>query len=351
MATYYWRSAVNNAWTTNNWSTTDGGGLSGTYPQAGDTAIFKASSGQGDCWLGAHVSITKLDMRSDYTGTLRGNTYNFTTTGDMIIAGTQIVVGSGTWTTAGHLNYANVGTFTPGTSTFIMTGTSKILTISAANRYFYNLTINGTVTSVGSILWHNSLTIMANKTLTLGAAAGNYNLGATRISKLYVQNGATIDCGGFGINWYYPGSGGIQNMYTTGRIINGTLQCLYPASSMGTSVWDFGTTYGLEAHMRVYGPATADGLFTFPNKVCKMGGYFQPELRSWYTAGTLSIVPAGNSTDVQFNNWVATYSDTTNTGYIRFDNTGRTGNYWRFNHHVYDWMNTDAGASTMDGCS
>jgi len=345
MATYYWRSAVNAGWTSNNWSLTDGGGLSGTYPQAADTAVFKASSGQGPCYLDAARTITKLDMRSDYTGTFSGATYNFTINGDCILAGTTVWLGSATnlWTVAGHFNYLNVSNFVPGTCTVKLTGTSKTLTNAVANRYFYNLEIWGTITTVNATVWHNSLTIKANKSLTLGADAGNYNLGAVRQSKLYLESGADFNLNGKFCSWFTPGTGGIASMASTARFRNGTMQILYPDAATGYGVWTWGATYGWEAYLRLFGPAGA-GQFTFANQVCKMYA-MRVEIRSWNAAGSMTLKPAGNATDVQFSSWVATYSDATNTGFIKFDNTGASGNYWRFASDVYDWMQTGAGAS------
>jgi len=134
-------------------------------------------------------------------------------------------------------------------------------------------------------------------------------------------------------------------MASTARIRNGSIRCLYPSTTTGVGVWDFGATYGWEVNFRVFGPSGNDGHFTFPNKVCKIGGYFRAEIRSWYPNGSLTLHAAGSSTDVQISGYFATLSDTVNIGSVNVDNTGVTGNKWTFNSHVYDWMETANGAS------
>jgi len=64
---------------------------------------------------------------------------------------------------------SSAGTFTAGTSTLIMSGTSKTIKTANTNGAPYNLTISGTVSTLSSLNVTNNLTIDAGKSLTMGS--------------------------------------------------------------------------------------------------------------------------------------------------------------------------------------
>ena len=175
MATYYWVAASANTWTSNNWSVSDGGGASGTYPQAADTAIFKSSSSNFNCTVNANINVTKLDMRSDYSGNFDVVTYDVTVE-DVDFSGSGTIdYGTGsTWFVSGNFDtHLTSGTHTGAEADFEFTGVGKILwprtikthggvwvkngaSYQLNNVTFYsgaggtgNLIIDGTVTGTG----------------------------------------------------------------------------------------------------------------------------------------------------------------------------------------------------------
>jgi hypothetical protein len=80
--------------------------------------------------------------------------------------------------------WAGAGTFTYGTSTLSMTGTSKNMNLFGGDTDIYNLDIQGTITNVNygannNFKVQNNLTVGTNKTLTSSGQIKLYNSGAT----------------------------------------------------------------------------------------------------------------------------------------------------------------------------
>ena len=63
---------------------------------------------------------------------------------------------------------SSAGTFTEGTSTVIMSGTTKTIKTANTNGELYNLQVRGAVASLSSLNVTNNLTVDVSKTLTMG---------------------------------------------------------------------------------------------------------------------------------------------------------------------------------------
>ncbi len=125
--TKYYRGG-NSDWDTDAaWSTETGGAADTTFATAEDDAIFDANS--GNCTLDADAAALSISV-PNYTGTLDADASDVAigsggldcTDGEAA----ELVLGSGLWTCAGPLDYADIGTLTYGlTSEFIMDNDSN----------------------------------------------------------------------------------------------------------------------------------------------------------------------------------------------------------------------------------
>jgi len=339
MATYYWVAPGVRIWndTTDAWSLSDGGAPVAAYPTTGDTAIFKASSGSENCTITANVSIASLSMYNDFAGELRTDnlsTYVHTITGDCIFgcaaAGSIKLGTTSTWSIGGNLQCNLVlGTWLPGSSKIIMTGTGKGLqTGQSGATYFYDLEINGTVTAnTTTVRWHHDLTVKTNKTLTVPTTMVAWNIGAVRQSKIYLESGATLDVSTSYVAWYSPGVGGVASMAATANLIGGTVYNFYPSISLGVGVWAMSTTNGYDAAFQVWGPATTDGQFTFPNQYCHISGTVICKQSNANASGSLNIRAGGSSCNVDIGGHLQIIMEASTTANMTV--TQSTGNYWR----------------------
>ncbi|OYU97200.1 MAG: hypothetical protein CFE21_02605 [Bacteroidetes bacterium B1(2017)] len=166
-ATYY--SIATGNWNSNStWSTSSGGNLSVSYPQAGDNVVIEG---------GYTVSVNTISACATViigyasTGSLSFNASQSLTVSDSVkvvaINGILDMSSGGTLNIGG--NFTNAGTFNSGSGTLVMNGSSQqTIQSSTAN----NLTLNN---SAGIILSSSTSTLTVNGTLTL--TNGEFNIG------------------------------------------------------------------------------------------------------------------------------------------------------------------------------
>ena len=203
----YWVGASGAAWnTTDSWSTSSGGSNGASIPGTSDTAIF--DSGDTDnCTLTAAVSVTAINMKSGYTGTVDAAGNNITTSSTVDVTGgtleidsssilavtgvltvdggtltstdgtidadSNVIMTAGTltapdgarFTVAGHWSTWAGGTFTHSSGTVTFDGTSTITTGGIGDgQDFYNVVLNGTSATQAT----NAIDIDNNFTITSG---------------------------------------------------------------------------------------------------------------------------------------------------------------------------------------
>ena len=175
----------------------------------GTGAQLTTMTGAGKTLTSAGQTIHNFAYNSAGTLTI-ADTYrsdgDFTITAGTVSPGNQTMNVGGNWTST-----EVGGTFTPGTSTVVFTGTSKTLAVptsSYSTGVFHNLTFNGSTTLttttwlVGMSQATSTILIGNNATLTInsGVTAQVYPPAQT----LTINNGATL--GGSGVFAYYDGA-------------------------------------------------------------------------------------------------------------------------------------------------
>ena len=136
--------AVESTWVATapaNWS--DASAWSNGVPGAADTAIFDATSVQ-TCTMDAAVSITGLQLKTGFTGTLYANAQSITLSGDLLVEQGLLDLSSGTHSFAGNITVTTadflVQTFNGGTATVSMSG-SGILNVYGDANVFHKLNL------------------------------------------------------------------------------------------------------------------------------------------------------------------------------------------------------------------
>src|SRR5579871_1641764 len=136
-ANRFWIAATSSNWNNSaNWATTSGGAGGATVPGTLDAAVFDGN-GLGNCTFNINVSVTSINVKAAYTGTIIQGTRSLTTSTTGIFSG-------GTFT-GGSANINIQGAFTLSGTAF--TSTSGILELNA-NAAFTGGTFahnNGTV--------------------------------------------------------------------------------------------------------------------------------------------------------------------------------------------------------------
>jgi hypothetical protein len=126
------------------------------------------------CTLGAGATFgSTLNIYSNHvsnTMTLDLTASNYALSATDITIGTRGILNgrASTITCSGNWD-SSAGTFTAGTSTLIMSGTSKTIKTANTNGALYNLQESGTTTTSSSVNITHSLTVDTGKTLTIGA--------------------------------------------------------------------------------------------------------------------------------------------------------------------------------------
>ena len=165
--TLYWVGADTSWNTASNWSTSSGGAGDGSVPTSSDDVVFDDQDAT-NCTLDVNAESASF-TNTNYAGTLDGDTFNMTVSGNFQFDSGALDLGTGTWTVSGDWDTSGVS-FTSATSTVVMNSADKDLD-TASNNEFNNLTIDGTievVTSGGDGSKVNStLTVNAGKTLTI----------------------------------------------------------------------------------------------------------------------------------------------------------------------------------------
>jgi len=118
--------------------------------------------------LGSTLSITSA--HTTYTATLDLSSSNHNLSATDITIGTRGILNgrASTITCSGNWD-SSAGTFTAGTSTLVMTGSSKTIKTANTNGAPYNFQESGTTTTSSSVNVTHSLTVDTGKTLTIGA--------------------------------------------------------------------------------------------------------------------------------------------------------------------------------------
>jgi hypothetical protein len=192
----YWVGADTSWNTASNWSATSGGAGGAGVPDSNSTVYFDGSD-VDNCTIDVAIDISALDVQSGYTGTLdfADATYSHVIGGDTTLAGGGIVdAGDSTITVGGNFNNKDQVTFTKGSSTVTMTGTSKTLTTSSS-KDLYELVIDGTVTlssATTTRLDATGLTVNLGKTFTLNSNV-EIAAGITSVINGTLDGGTTYD--------------------------------------------------------------------------------------------------------------------------------------------------------------
>jgi len=154
-------------------------------PQDGDRVVFNERSSK-DCIWDIDVSPSLFSLNTQYSGTVTLNT-DLTITGNLTVAGGALNLNDQDLTVDGYLligsegtlyatsstitikgDWANVGTFDPGTSTVVLAGTNQTI---YGNTTFYNLI--KIVTTADTLYFEAGSTQTILNNLTFQGADGN----------------------------------------------------------------------------------------------------------------------------------------------------------------------------------
>jgi hypothetical protein len=148
MADRYWVGSTTSWNTSSNWASSSGGAGGAGVPTSADAAIFDGN-GTGNMTPDVAISVASLDVQPGYSGTIYLADYSHASSGDVTFAGSgHLDMGNATFRVSGNYDHQNQATYTRGTSTVILDGTSKNLLFSS-NKGFQNLTISGSYTATG----------------------------------------------------------------------------------------------------------------------------------------------------------------------------------------------------------
>ena len=302
--TYYKRDTnpTNNNWNQNdNWSTVSSASSTntGTFPIAGDTALFDAGSIQ--CTINTASAVAILDA-TGYTNTLTQSA-NFTTTSTVtLVAGMTFTYTSGTWTHNG------TATITTGGKAFgAVTFNSAAATVTLAD----DMNVDGTLTisAATTVNGGAGIDILASGSVTVNAAlsgtttlvfdgTGTWSGGANKVLSLNttINTAGTITCSG---DFHYN-TGTLT--YTAGTMSMGTSRIIFWGScTLNTSGMSWYSFYVYQAAtITLTSDLNVDGIFTNA-AVSTFNGAFNVKPSLTFTvssnmSGTASIVLDGTGT-------------------------------------------------------
>jgi hypothetical protein len=302
MATKTWAASGSSSWNTaGNWSPSG-------VPGSSDDVVFDGTSTQA-CTCDVAIDIASLSVGSGYSGKLdfADSSYSHAISGDITLAGTgEVDLGNSTSSIGGDFNIASQSTFTRGTSTVVLTGSSKTTNVIDYNHRLNNLTIDGSIlTGAGSTDYlYVAGSFVINTTKSLDVRGGNFYADGT----VFTNNG-TLTLTGAG-NIVFNGS--TTTTITVGTITASGSQYIYStknanlnAGSLGVRFW-----HNLGGNSRAI---TFNGNFTFQN-----------DLDINTTTGTCTVNNGGNH-DLTFQgdiNVTGNLSWTKGTGTITFSGSG-----------------------------
>jgi hypothetical protein len=289
----YWVAAGSANWNTSaNWSTASGGMGGASVPGSTDAAIFDGN-GPGNCTLNINVTLTTLNVKAAYTGTIIQGNYTVTTSGTATFAGGTFTGGTaeinfqGTFTLSGtaftstnnilELN-ANAaftgGSFIANNGTVQFNSTAAVtLTISGTSPTLYTAEFVGLgrtydITATGDLQVTNALNLSGSSYITL-------NKGTIEVTgDINITNTAT---GGGGTTTILINGTGNQNIngsttsgYGALPIVNidktsGNLNLYNIISFAGDLTYTAGTLVPGTSTVELVGSLTITGSFTVYN--------------------------------------------------------------------------------------
>lgn len=173
MAARYWIEGTSGNWDdTANWSASSGGSGGASVPGASDDVTFDGN-GLGDCTCDVAININSLTVEAAYTGILdlADSGYSHSITNDVFAANTtgKFDWGDATTTIGGNLDTEAAVITKTGGNLIVLTGTGKTFSAGNSSSDAYNVRIEGSITSVGTLsrIRTNDLTIASGGTLTL----------------------------------------------------------------------------------------------------------------------------------------------------------------------------------------
>ncbi|MFA7286088.1 MAG: hypothetical protein WC052_00240 [Patescibacteria group bacterium] len=306
------------------------------------SSITNTNLGQYDKDNDSDIHFTSnagvLTVDSDYelhiwTGKTFAPGGTVTANGDVHIMGTYTA--PATTTVAG--SFTNAGTFTPGTGTLTLSGTSKQITGTPTSESFYDLTISGTVASTRSFTVSHTMTV--NGTFTPGASDVVTLTGATLTGSGTVKVTRTTTIPAF-VNQY---------AYTT------------PAPTLTNLTVDYSGTSQIVTNL-TYSNLIVSGTITTGTQTATVSGLFTVSGTFTPSAGTITLsgtsgtvltvsgthAPTGTATTVysganaggNTNVAAATYNNLQVTGADTYDLAGDT---------TVSGVLTIGGSATLDG--
>ncbi len=139
------------------------------------------------------------------TFTAATNNPNITIGGDLTAVGygdIPLLLGAGTWTVGGNLDFTGITSLTPGASTIVMTGASK--TFTSVGLSVNSVEISGTITAADAITANGNFTIQSGGVFTAPSAMtlkGNFDNNGSfthsngTVTFAATTTGKTIECG------------------------------------------------------------------------------------------------------------------------------------------------------------
>lgn len=314
-STKRWTGASTSWNTAGNWTPSG-------VPGIEDDVLF--STGSQNCTLNIAMYIGSLTSTSGYTGTLdlADSGYSHNVFGDCTLANTSFDLGNSTLTVAGNFDNRSLTTFTPGTSTLVLTGQNKtiysIYDVPTTRRW-YNVTFaEGSSYTIGGV---NTLRVLNNLTIN-GPVNVSPTLDAYNTARVYFGAAGAVsgnlfsltDCQvGYGlmtfpatahitVTTFNIGVGWGGNLtFPPGTYEAGTTTFSNASSSSGTKTLEFVSgTYAFTGNV-VWSNTNVNGGLAISN-VNNPSFEYQKNLTFTWTAGTMTYTKGTGSTTLSGGN-------------------------------------------------